>query len=173
MVADQFLGDCHCQIFLRYSIACRHYLKRIYERGQPIPRSLLHPRRWLQSPITRFKDWRPQYPEEEPIDHTAASSPVEDVWVIRDKLHDEEQARFDRQLEANHEQLAEIGRRHLAMQKPPICNPEPVPKRKYIVQMKTHGRADIRGLTGSELADRALTTKEKAEKAEQRSKEEK
>src|SRR5207253_435382 len=36
--------------------------------------------------------------------------------------------------------------------------------------MKTHGRADARGLTGPELADRALATKERAEKAEQPSK---
>ena len=56
------------------------------------------------------------------------------------------------------------------MQKLPIGNPDPVPKRKYIVQMKTHGRADARGLTGPELADRALAAKERAEKAEQPSK---
>jgi hypothetical protein len=36
--------------------------------------------------------------------------------------------------------------------------------------MKTHGRADARGLTGPELADRALAAKERAEKAEQPSK---
>ena len=40
-------------------------------------------------------------------------------------------------LRQNHEQLAEIGRHHLiAMQKLPIGNPDPIPKRKYIVQMK-------------------------------------
>ena len=36
--------------------------------------------------------------------------------------------------------------------------------------MKTHGRADARELTGPELADRALTAKERTEKAEQASK---
>ena len=55
------------------------------------------------------------------------------------------------------------------MQKLPIGNPDPVPKRKYI-QKKTHGRANARGLTGSELADRALAAKERTEKAEQASK---
>jgi hypothetical protein len=44
IAADQPLGDYHYQILLRYGLACKHYLKRIYERGQPIPRSLLHPR---------------------------------------------------------------------------------------------------------------------------------
>ena len=57
----------------------------------------------------------------------------------------------------------EIDRRYLAIQKLPISNPDPVPKRKYVVQTKTHGRANTRGLTRSELADRALAAKEKAE----------
>ena len=55
------------------------------------------------------------------------------MWAIRNELHGEEQARFDRQLEANHEQLAEIGRRYLAIQKLPIGNPDPILKRKYII----------------------------------------
>jgi hypothetical protein len=58
------------------------------------------------------------------------------------------------------------------MQKLPIGSPDPVPKRKFIVQMKTHGRADARGLTGPEMADRALAAKERAEKAEQPSQKE-
>jgi hypothetical protein len=95
---------------------------------------------------------------------------VEGVWVIRNKLHGEEQARFNRQLEANHEQLAKIGRHRSATQKLPIGNPSPIPKQKYIIQMRTHSRADVRGLTGPGLADRALTAKERAEKTEQRSK---
>src|SRR5437763_11077308 len=56
------------------------------------------------------------------------------------------------------------------MQEPPISNPDPVPKRKYIVQTKTHGRANAKGLTGPELADRALAAKEKAEQASKRGK---
>jgi hypothetical protein len=107
---------------------------------------LLHPRRWLQGPITRFKDWRPQHLGEEPINYTATSASAEDVWVIRNKVHGEEQARFDRQLEANHKQLAKIGRHHLAMQKLPIGNPGPVPKQKYIVQMRTQSSRCWRAL---------------------------
>ena len=56
------------------------------------------------------------------------------------------------------------------MQKLPIGNPDPIPKRKYIIQAKTHDRADARGLTRPELADRALAAKEKAEQASKRGK---
>jgi len=55
-----------------------------------------------------------------------------------------------------------IAQRHLALQKLPIGNPDPIPKRQFI-QKKTHGRADARGLTGPELADRALIVKEQGE----------
>jgi hypothetical protein len=65
------------------------------------------------------------------------------------------------------ERTTEIGTRHLAMQELPIGNPDPVPKRQWIIQKKSHGRADARGLTGAELADRALIAKERVEKEEQ------
>jgi len=48
------------------------------------------------------------------------------------------------------------------MQDLPIGNPDPTPERKYIVQKKTHRRTDARGLTGPELADRALIGKRKS-----------
>ena len=111
--------------------------------------------------MLRFTDWRPQYPEEEPIDYNR-STPVEDVWTIRNRLHAEERARFDRQLEIHHAQLAKMGKCHLAMQELPIGNPDPVPKRQWIVQKKSHGRADARELTSAELAGRALKAKERA-----------
>jgi hypothetical protein len=116
--------------------------------------------------VIRFTSWRPQHPEEEPIDYNR-STPTEYVRVIRNQLHGEERARSDRQLEAHHAQLAEIGKHHLATQKLPIGNPDPVPKRQRIVQKKSHGRADARGLTDAELADRALIAKERAKKEEQ------
>ena len=52
--ADSPLGDCHCEILLRYGIPYKHYLLRGYYSGEPLPRSLLHPRWWLQGPSIRF-----------------------------------------------------------------------------------------------------------------------
>jgi len=49
------------------------------------------------------------------------------------------------------------------MQKLPISNPNPILKQKYVIQVKIHSQTDARELTGPELADRALTTKEKME----------
>ena len=76
----------------------------------------------------------------------------------------EERSRYERQIQRANEQLIEIGQRHLQLQALPIANPDPIPKRHY-VKKKTHGKADARGLTAAELADRALIIKERAERA--------
>ena len=32
LAADKALGDCHCQILIRYGIPCKHFLLPIYQR---------------------------------------------------------------------------------------------------------------------------------------------
>ena len=40
----QELGNCEtCDILNRHSLPCRHFLRRAYDEGAPIPRSLIHP----------------------------------------------------------------------------------------------------------------------------------
>jgi hypothetical protein len=46
----------------------------------------------------------------------------------------------------------------------PIGNPDPTPKRR-VVQRKSHGKADARGLIGAELAERAMAIRERAQRA--------
>ena len=58
------LGECFCFILLRFGLACKHYLRRAYLSGQPIPKSLVHPRWWIHGPTIRYTNWQPTYPEE-------------------------------------------------------------------------------------------------------------
>jgi hypothetical protein len=53
--------------------------------------------------------------------------------------------------------------RHLEMQQLPIGRPDPAPKR-LIIQRKSHGKADARGLTSPEIAERQAIARKKAEK---------
>ena len=46
----------------------------------------------------------------------------------------------------------------------PIGNPNPAPKRR-VIQRKSHDKADAHGLIGAELAERAMVTRERAERA--------
>jgi hypothetical protein len=56
-----------------------------------------------------------------------------------------------------------VGKHHLEMQALPIGRPDPQARRQ-ILQRKSHGKADARGLTGAEIAERQLNAREKAEK---------
>jgi hypothetical protein len=42
--------ECSCELLLRFSLPCKHYLLRAYTTGTPIPTSLFHPRWWLSGP---------------------------------------------------------------------------------------------------------------------------
>ena len=38
------LGPCDCGLLYRFSLPCKHHLRRAYLTGCPIPKSLVHPR---------------------------------------------------------------------------------------------------------------------------------
>lgn len=125
----------------------------------------MHPRWYLKEPIVRYTGWKPTYPGDDVINYASTATlatSTHNVEDLLDQMKPQERALFTRQIERSNEELLEIGRRHLELQALPISKPDPIPKRR-VVQRKSHGRADARGLTGAELADRALITKEKAE----------
>ena len=93
------LGPCRYELLLRWGLPCKHYLKRIYYTGQPIPKSLIHPRYWLQGPVIRHINWQPVYPKEEiayedPV-RAETESTGQEIVDIRRQLGPEEGARFD------------------------------------------------------------------------------
>jgi len=86
------------------------------------------------------------------------------IMELRDQMGVEEKARFTAQIEAVTRPLIDLGERHLELQKLPIGNPDPVPKRQFH-KKKKHGKADARGLTGPELAQKVLLAEERAERS--------
>jgi hypothetical protein len=78
---------------------------------------------------------------------------------LREQMEPEEKARFDRQVEAEHQKLIAIGNEYLQLQAFPIGLPDAVPKRQFR-KKKTHGQADARGLTGTEIAAMDLKARE-------------
>jgi hypothetical protein len=52
-----------------------------------------------------------------------------------------------------------IAKQALILQAIPIGNPDPAPKRQY-QKRKTRGKADARGLTGAEIAQKELKARE-------------
>jgi hypothetical protein len=65
---ENTLAPCDCEILHQYSLPCKHFLLKVAQCGSPIPRSLLHPRWWLNGPVIRRgpwgeRSWKPQYME--------------------------------------------------------------------------------------------------------------
>jgi len=52
---------CECQDLLRFGIACAHHLKKAYIEGLAIPKTMIHPRWWLNGPLIHAVNWRPFY----------------------------------------------------------------------------------------------------------------
>lgn len=114
-------------------------------------------------------NWKPVYAEEERQTYDepgrqAMGSTAQKIMELRDQMGIEEKARFSAQIEAITRPLIGIGERHLELQKLPIGNPDPIPKRQFH-KKKTRGKADARALTGPELAQKTLLAKERAERS--------
>jgi hypothetical protein len=151
------LGSCKCQIYLGFGLPCRHQMKRSWATGEPLPRSLIHPRWWLNGPLITFTEWTPIYDTDEPTPPTRphlippfSASNQEQIATIRDALDSESLHRFDRQRERLESRLEEdlirLGRRSLQLQQVPIGQPAAVPKRSW-KRVKSTDRA----MTANEL----------------------
>jgi hypothetical protein len=82
---------------------------------------------------------------------------------VRDSLPAEEQSRLDARILHAHEVLLAEAQEAKAISELPLLPPDAVKKREW-VKKKTHGKADARGLTGAEIAGRALKAQERKER---------
>src|SRR5437764_1047237 len=155
---DFDLGACRCELLLRFGLPCKHHLLRAYRVGMAIPKSLVHPRWWLNGPVVHQLDWQPRYPDEEPVVYQQSelieidnySREIEDLY---EQLQPEERARFKAQLKTEHQKLISAGEQHLKMQTIPINKPDAIPKKLW-KKKKEHDKADARALTGAEIAEK-------------------
>jgi len=98
------LEECRCELPLRYSLPCKHHLLYACEAGLPIPRSLFHPRWWLNGPpISKtFLPWKPYYgvPREShvPQQSNDISSLGHQIMEVREGFTGLAKARFEEQL---------------------------------------------------------------------------
>jgi hypothetical protein len=162
------IGPCECELLYRYGLPCKHYLLRAAQSGEALPRILLHPRWWLHGPVVQQLDWQPQYRQSHIIvvspPRRSLTGSTHNLLEFRDSLPAEEQSRLEARILHAHEALLAEAQEARDLAELPLLNPDPVKKREW-VKKKAHGKADARGLTGAEIAGRALKAKERAERA--------
>ena len=155
---------------MRYSLPCKHHLLHACTTGIPIPRSLFHPRWWLNGPpiLKAFSPWQPQYEALQP--NMYVSRRLNDITATglqvlnaRDNLTGLAKARFDAQLVKTNKALLEFAGQVAKDDLLPTRLPDKVRKPKWAKPRKTHGKASARSYTGAEAAELA------ADQAEQRS----
>jgi hypothetical protein len=99
---DLDLGVCRCELLLRFGLPCKHHLLRACQVSMAIPKSLVHPRWWLNGPVVHQLDWQPRYPDEEPVVYQQLPGIVEvdkigkEIEHLHEQLEPEEAARFRR-----------------------------------------------------------------------------
>jgi hypothetical protein len=158
------LGPCECQLLHRFGLPCKHHLLRAAQTGEPLPRTLLHTRWWLHGPPVQLEHWEPSYAQQQvlvvsPPQRTLIAS-THNLLEFRDTLPAEERSRLEARILQSHEALLAEAQEAAQLAELPLLQPDPVRKREWI-KKKTHGKADARGLTGAEIAGRALKGKER------------
>jgi hypothetical protein len=87
---------------------------------------------------------------------------------FRDTLTGEERSRLEARILQTHEALLAEAQEAADISELPLLLPNAVKKREWL-KKKTHGRVDARGLTGAEIAGRALKAQERTEQAREKS----
>jgi hypothetical protein len=160
-------SPCRCQVLLRFGLPCKHVLKRAFDTGEPIPRSLIHPQYWLQGPTIHAREWQPRYADDARVDymseqHWKCSDKTEELARLRDAMKPEERSRYDAQIRRVQDNLISIGKNVLIEQELPVGVPDPVPKHKGR-KVKLHSTSN-RLETGPETAKRLQLAQEKAQR---------
>jgi hypothetical protein len=161
-------NGCECEILLRFGISCCHYLKKAYLEDFPIPKTLVHPRWWLNGPPIHSTNWVPFYPTPEPTPEALSTeispSLITQLATLRGLLNPQERYLFDVESSRVERQIANYStlsvqsllrntQRSYQLQQTPFNQPDPV-RQGYLARRNPHGRANERSLISTEIADR-------------------
>jgi hypothetical protein len=94
------MGNCACPLLVQFGLPCIHHLYPFWLSGQPIPRSLCHPRWWVNGPPIIDRFWAPSTgshlvirAEPQPIFSTSERR----IMDLRQEMTPEQRQGFDRQ----------------------------------------------------------------------------
>lgn len=161
------IGNCDCSILRQFGLPCVHYLQPYWYSGQPIPRSLCHPRWWLNGSAITSSFWGPYsdyLPGLRAIPQPIFSSSERRIMELREELQPEQRDGFDRQRARRQElldqQTLQLAQGRLQQQRGlPIMAPDPVQRGHFTAQARAranahHTRLDARAPTANELGQR-------------------
>ena len=114
-----------CELILRYGLPCKHFLILPHLRGEPIPRSLFHPRWWTNSLPIRITGWMPSFHTiEMPLSPTRPRPQLrptssgrneitrlgQEALTLRDNLDSYSRYQFDEAIIQTQQDIVDFGR---------------------------------------------------------------
>jgi hypothetical protein len=161
--------QCSCELLLRFSLSCKHYLLQAAQTEQPLPKSLFHPRWWLHGPpiIKSFISWKPVYERLNETTYTSQkandiTSSMLEARLAGDNLTGLAKTRFESQLVKTNRALINYADQLAQDDLLPTRLPDKIQKARWLKPKKTHGQASRRSMTGAEAAEQAANRAEKA-----------
>jgi hypothetical protein len=163
---------------LRYSLPCRHHLAQACLTGQPIPKSLIHPRWWIHGPIITQSDWAPSY--HTPADLIAPGQNVYlnprrmvitstglEIMTAAESLTGYNRIQYENQVLKAHQNLLSIAHSYSEQGEIAVRMPDRVNKPGWARGIKSHDRTTKRLMTGAEAATRAADKAEETQRRQQ------
>jgi hypothetical protein len=137
--------ECTGSFRKQYLLPCSHDLQRAYNTGLPIPKSLVHPRWWVEGHTPTTAAWEPSYQAIEPVIATSSEKTMDqeldNLMQTRQLLQGEYQRDFDTVLADVFEQATELGRQRQQQASLPLTLP--VVRAHRIKPIPTRGEAQI------------------------------
>ena len=181
----QFKAACSsCELLVRYGLPCKHYLAGPCQDGAPIPRSMIHPRWWLNGEPIQITRWAPIYhtftlPISPPRPPQATQNPYLSphrneittlglqVLEARDNLTGYARIRYDTAATNAQQGLVQYAQE---LQEDDLYTrmPDIVKKSGWNRQFKSHDKTQKRLMIGVEAAERDANYREQAAAREAR-----
>ncbi|KAF7513291.1 hypothetical protein GJ744_009712 [Endocarpon pusillum] len=132
-------------------------MELIASDGQPIPRSLCHPRWWIFGPTIQFTKWKPSiYTTALPISppRNQVTQSAQKLIDLRDSLQGEAKARVDQAILQANAQIAQLAEQVKKEAELPTKLPERVNKPGWRRNFKDHDKTTRRAMTAVEAMEK-------------------
>jgi hypothetical protein len=113
LVEGSAQGECSNSYRKQYLLPCSHDLRLAFDTGIPIPKSLLHPRYWIEGYPPQEQNWQPAYTPipmmVAPTTERNINRDIEGVLALRDSLPPQQRREYEGLMRQIMQQFTEVG----------------------------------------------------------------
>lgn len=165
-------AECTGHFHSQYLLPCSHDLQRAYESGEPLPRSLVHPRYYVHGNTSTTVDWLPSYGEEEELQPEVSRNlaiEIDRLLDARNMLQGDKQRSFDRLIFDTVDRLVKVANSQHTIASLPLLLPVdrhapstaiPTANEAFIIRRRREQRAKAKELKNERILAQQAKAKE-------------